>query len=1256
MRGQTDLADFYYLYAMRKTPFVKKDIDFELYFKENHLDFEKIEDNVYGMVGQGIFLTMPDREYMFYDWLEINTSKAEEELIKKYKIDYLVYEFGGRKFFADTADLPRAYGHDLRYIGKSTVMDENFVHLGIHSGYELLNGSRSYEDYCKKAKFYGHKALGIAEKGTMAGCLEFQSVCKKNDIKPILGASYQIVSEIEEGLEYTAKFYVQNEDGWHSLLMLNKEANVDSLTRKVPESVVFANSEGLFCVLNTGAMSKETTEIFVSYKNAFKERVFFQFEAIEYVSDEVDRDYLLKLKNYIENYQKTIEPILINDSYYLEHEHASVKRNLNKIRDITTENRSDFYHYKTSFQTKEFLQNIFSDKEMFETLFNKAVSNAYDVADRCNFKIDTDGFKLPLYKPAPGVQYWDAQDHLKTMVRERFKEVIKRDNLTESEIIKYRVRFEDEIDILAKVKGYNGANGCDYMLILEDIVSWCAKNDILTGVGRGSAAGSLVSYVLGITQVNPIKNDLYFERFLNEGRIGGSFEEKVIEVLLENGECFELKTGEKNTIEIGHVVKSKLGVDRKVEKVEEKTVTKYISGKLPDIDVDFQSSKIEDVKDYMKEKYGHNNVVHIGTATTFKVKSAFKDIARVFNVPTETANRYSKNIEKYIEKSNKDELDMSVFFKFATDKSNPLSEEFYDFMQDNVEMFNLISLFISQNSALSTHACAMLILPESDKKGNKTTAFDFIPIRRDGDKLISEWGGSELDDCGFLKEDILSLGQLDKFAFIFKKLKAKGIDINFLNIDYEDKKALKIFTDGILQDVFQFSGLSDYIKRLEPNNLAELVAATSLYRPGPMDSGAHEAYINLKHGEIEPSYDVGCEDITKDTYGLLVYQEQIMNIVSRLGGLSLKDADTVRAGLGKKQLEKVKKFKDRFINGAVNNYEYLTSEAEELWGKIEMFASYSFNKSHAQCYTTMSYVCAYLKAHYPVEFYLASLTECKDDRKSILPIIAEIKLQKLIELKPPSINHSTDEFEVVNNSIYWSIQKIKGIGEVALQAIIEERNLNGKFFDINEFLSRVGKKVKSNQIVNLILAGAFDDVQQIKDITGRYLILKKYQEILGNKSKFNQDDYPENLIHKQYFWEILQKDITGLGYIDYKEVIATNIDKNERKAIKIIDETNVLNEHNEKDSYCVGGTILEVAERSPKSGSGKTFGSVELDINGVQITLMVWNETWLAFGAEILKSKGSIIVLTNCNCKVNSFKGSFSNGLYTTQSSKVKII
>ena len=219
------------------------------------------------------------------------------------------------------------------------------------------------------------------------------------------------------------------------------------------------------------------------------------------------------MKNYIENYQKTIEPILINDSYYLEQEHASVKRNLNKIRDITTENRSDFYHYKTSFQTKEFLQNIFSDKEMFETLFNKAVSNAYDVADRCNFKIDTDGFKLPLYKPAPDVQYWDTQDHLKTMVRERFKEVIKRDNLTEREIIKYRIRFEDEIDTLAKVKGYNGANGCDYMLILEDIVSWCAKNDILTGVGRGSAAGSLVSYVLGITQVNPIKNDLYFEFF-----------------------------------------------------------------------------------------------------------------------------------------------------------------------------------------------------------------------------------------------------------------------------------------------------------------------------------------------------------------------------------------------------------------------------------------------------------------------------------------------------------------------------------------------------------------------------------------------------------------------------------------------------------------------------------------------------------------------------------------------------------------------
>jgi len=888
------------------------------------------------------------------------------------------------------------------------------------------------------------------------------------------------------------------------------------------------------------------------------------------------------------------------------------------------------------------LEDVFSNKDKFFDFFELSVDNANDVADKCNFMVDGDGFKLPRFILPDGED--DVDLFMDKLISSGCERVFERDRIPESEQKNYWYRLESEVETIKKVKGYNGATGIDYFLVLWDILQFCKSEGILTGPGRGSAAGSLLSYVLGITKVNPITKGLMFERFLNEGRIGGSLDENVVEVVLSNGETRYYQPASTDIPVLNGKVKSKLGITRKVVSIEEKTIKKYLSGKLPDIDVDFQSSRIDDVKRYMRDKYGYDNVAYIGTANTFKVKSAFKDLARVFDVPPEKSNYFSKLVEDYMGRAGKNDLNMSVFFKLAID--NP---QFYDFLQDNIEMFNLIPLILSQNASLSTHACAMLVLPSEDKAGNAANMHDFIPVRRDGDKIVTEWSGSELDDMGFLKEDILSLGQLDKFAIIYDELRKNGVDVSAYidyDINYDDHHVMDIFRNGYLQDVFQFGGLRSYMSNLQPGSLDEIVAATALYRPGPMDSGAHEDFIKLKFGEIEPSYDVGCEDITKNTYGLLIYQEQIMAIVSKLGGLSLKDADTVRAGLGKKQLDKVKKFKDRFIEESTSKYGYLKAESEDLWHKIEAFASYSFNKSHAQCYTHIAYMCAYLKHYHPTEFYLASLTESNKD--DVSAIIGEVNELGKIKVRPPCVNISTDRFVVLRGDIYWSLEKVDRVGAVCYSSIVSERSERGLFFSMDEFLDRVNKsKVNRGHVVNLVLAGAFDNVCGVEKPYQRFNVLRDYFK--RRKEDFPHDDFPANQVGKDYFWEMRQKTITGFGYIDLAGVIKSVV---ELGKCKVLTDRNYANHHDTSQHYFFAGSVIDVIERKPRSGSGRNFGSMKVDMNGVVMPVTVWSDTWERYSQALKKSKGLMMVM-NGVCKFDTYNGRNINSFYSCRDSEI---
>ena len=665
---------------------------------------------------------------------------------------------------------------------------------------------------------------------------------------------------------------------------------------------------------------------------------------------------------------------------------------------------------------------------------------------------------------------------------------------------------------------------------------------------------------------------------------------------------------------------------------------------LPDIDVDYASDRRQEIKAYLEERYntgGRQRVFSAGTFTTMQLKAALKDVARVHRVPHGTVN--------YITAMLDDGTDWTGLFKQAA-KNRKLR----DFIQTYPEVIEEVRLVLGQPKAASIHASAIIVTPEI-RNGKPAECFDFLPIREMDGVLVSEFDGYSVDEIGLLKEDVLATKELAKLSSIIRLVNehyGQSLSIErIIDRELEDEKTYRLLSEGNTQNVFQFSspGITRFIQDVQPDCIEDLIAINALYRPATLDIGATEDYIRFRRGEVAPVYDYGCYEATKNTFGIMVYQEQFMSVAHTLGGFDLGKTDLLRKAIGKKKADLMATLKADFIAGAVRNGcpDY---EAEEIWHKIEVAGRYSFNRSHAAAYALTAYCGAWLKANFPSAFYTVALQWADD--KEIPSLMAEMERCSAAKIVPPDINRSGVEFftDYATDEIFWSLTRIKQVGIKTVEYIVSERT-RGRFESIEHFIHRIFRyklkkyrywddpdnpdeavkvPVNARHVKNMILAGCFDRIENVRAVTERYAVLERAAKELG--FTLSDKDFPAEMRDRHYFWSQQQIAVSGIGSIDYRRIFdnseARQIVKGKASYLSLEE---VLRDENDGRRAAVCATVVEVAEHSYKdreTGQRKRFAKLTLSQNNHLTECVCWNDYYMAHRTEILSLKGKVVILT----------------------------
>ena len=1136
------------------------------HLQDNLIKFKQISENIVEIDSQTYQLIEEDEEGKLFDeGLEMLCDDTEE--------DNYIFCFGDKWYWSPRGTETKPQFNPVKYIGKANIEPPYIAWLGVRGKYEILNGSRGYSDWCKKANFLNCETLGICEKNTLAGTLQFQEECKANKIKPVIGATYTVFRENED-FKYDLKFYAKNYDGWQTLLKINKAVLVDN-NKFVLEKDLFGTilNNNVFVVVDPKEMNYEKIK---KFKNSID---FFQYDSVQFDTPSRDKEYLENLKSFI---LSPIEPVLIQDSFYLDKDESHIKIKLNQISGNREAKSSNQYFKALDEVFDEFDELYQPDDETFEKQLKIALRNLKTICKECNFEIETGNRHLPKYQmnEVEKKKFKTNRELFDYLIEQGFEEKVPKGKEKE-----YRERLKKEIEVIEY------GDVIDYFLILWDIVKWCKEKDILTGIGRGSAGGTLIAYLLDIIKLDPLEYKLLFERFLTKARV-------------EHG--------------------------------------------LPDIDTDFEGLRRNEVKRYMEEKYGSSQVCSVGTYTTLKVKAIFKDFGKLDGADIGTISYINKIIED-------DGMKPCEIFELASTK--PV---FKKFIQNHSIVVNDTDIVFKQPKSTSIHACATLVLPK------EKTVFEFCPVKKmqlkDGEEtLVTEWEGIELEKAGFLKEDILGILQLDKFRSIIEKVKTnRNKIVDIYNLDKNDKKTYSFFKNGWNEDVFQFgtTGLKEYCKSVKPESIEELSAINALYRPGAMNSNAHNDYVDIKFGKKKVNYDYMLEDITKDTLGLYIYQEQSMLVAQKLASFTPEDADILRKVIltkGKKgQFSKKEEYKDKFLSGALNNGCSI-NVAEEIWNKLEQFASYGFNKSHSVAYAIIGYISQYLKVHYPIEFWTTSFSFLSNNKKDeMIPrYISEIHQTGDIKLSPTDINKSGDGFtpDFENNSIYWSLNSVRMCGDKAVEQLVKDKEEKGEYFDFAEFLQRnvhKGSKVTKSVIENLVMSGAFDEVENINQSKNRYKLIQKYRDEFKIKVDKTKDIFTINESNLKYnwWWNLQQKKLSGFALFDFnllcEEYLATNN--------KYFDSVLINEKESDGEYIKTGGYINEIIVRNSQKGE---YADVILDNNFEFITIKFWQEQWDKV-KELLDQKEKAILLISGKVTFDRYKK--KNIVITNNNSELLVI
>lgn len=914
----------------------------------------------------------------------------------------------------------------------------------MHSHYSLLDGLSKIDEIVDRVKELGMDSVAITDHGVMYGAIEFYQKAKAKGIKPIIGCEfYEAVENMEdknpqvENKRFHLILLAKNETGYNNLVKLVTEAHLKGFyykprvdinaLRKYSDGIIALSAciQGRIPILLLNGKKEEAEKRALEYQEIFgKGNYYLELQNHPTIPEQEKANNLL-----IELSKKTGIPLVAtNDCHYTYREDAEAQDILMLINtgaDINNPDRLSMRAEDFSIKTQEQMSDDFSH-------IIEAVENTQKIADMCNIELKLGETKIPYFEVPEGKdgfnylkelcykgiekKYGISSDEYKKILENVLeKKEIKAEDVQDEELKKIIIRAEYELGVIEKT-GFT-----DYFLIVQDFINWAKTHHIVVGPGRGSAAGSIIAYLTNITNVDPLKYGLYFERFLNPERISP-----------------------------------------------------------PDIDTDFTDTRRDEVINYVAEKYGRNRVAQIITFGTMAAKASIRDVGRALGYEYSYCDKVAKMIP--LGSNLTETLDTIQEFK-----------ELYESDSNAERLINLALRVEGCVRHASTHACGVVIA--------KNPLDELVPIQhpsQDANAIVTQYEMHGIESMGLLKMDFLGLKNLTIIEEALKRIYAvHGINVDIDNIPMDDKKAFKLLRDGTCIGVFQLEsdGMRRYLKQLKPTQIEDITAMVALYRPGPMQHIPD--YIAGKNKTKEVRYiHPKLKNLLQDTYGIPLYQEQIMKIATDMAGFTLSEADILRKAIGKKNEKLLMEQKEKFVDGMVKN-EIPQKIGEEIWSWIEPFARYSFNKSHAACYAVIAYETAYLKANYPVEYMAALLTADGGDVERVAALIDECNKME-IEVLPPDINESYKDFSVVpqKNQIRFGLSAIKNVGDNVVELTIKERKAGGPFKDIHDFFERSDSKVLNKKsLESLGRAGSFDSLEE------RTKVLHNLERILDWKKK-----------------------------------------------------------------------------------------------------------------------------------------------------------
>jgi DNA polymerase-3 subunit alpha len=1050
-----------------------------------------------------------------------------------------------------------------------------FVHLHLHTDYSLLDGACEVEKLIERVSKLGMPAVAMTDHGNIFAAMNFYNEAKKHGVKPIIGCELYICKKDDHNIKRTPPegdsynhllVLAQDEEGYRNLVKITSEASLNGFYYKPRVSKKFLAEHAKGLIGLSGCLKGEVAERLMEekydaareaagfYREVFGAQNFFleiQDQGLE--MEHKIRTDLLRLEK-----ETGIPMVATNDSHYICEDDSQAHDVLLCVqtgKSVADTNRLKFQSDQFFVKSYDEMQRVFKDTP-------PVLARTLDIAERCHAKIDKVSNPFPHFDVPAGFTLDSYFEHITRQGFARRLEALReqeRLGKLKHPLSEYEQRLSREIAVIQQMK-FSG-----YFLIVWDFIRYAREHHIPVGPGRGSAAGSLVSYALLVTDIDPLQSALLFERFLNPERIS-----------------------------------------------------------LPDIDVDFCMNRRGEVIQYVTQKYGRDNVAQIITFGTMAAKAAIKDVGRVMDVPYNDVDRIAKMVPATLNITLKQALEDSPALQTAYDNETVVRQV----IDTAMKLEGLV-----RNAGV--HAAGVVIAPQP--------LTDLVPLHRTkNDEIVTAFDMKAVEKMGLLKMDFLGLTTLtiiDDALKLIAQTRGEKIDLNAVTLDDADTYQ-KVFHKALTSGVFQFEshGMRDVLRRYQPNTVEDLTALNALYRPGPIQGGMIDDFIDRKHGRKKIEYELPqLEEILRETLGVIVYQEQVMQIANLLAGYSMGEADLLRRAMGKKDANEMAKQRERFVKGAVQR-SFPQRKIEKIFDLMEQFAGYGFNKSHSAAYALLAYHTAYLKTHYPVEFMAALLTSETGNTDSVVKYINECR-EMGIGVEPPDINVSDANFTPHAPAIRFGLAAVKNVGRNAIESIVEARKKLGRFATLYEFCEKVDLRLLNKRVIeSLIKSGAMDSLGRRSQLMA---VLDKAMERAQKTQRdvesgqhglfgvFSQDDAPatnNDALPNVPDWDEHQR----LAY--EKEILGFFITGHplEKYCDKLLDfsalnteEIAAIKQSTGKDEVAAGGILSNVRVQKSKRGELYAQGTLEDMVGSVEF--VVFSEPYRRL-AEKLKLDVPVLV------------------------------